>query len=47
MGCEFNALMARHVKQHLDGGKTVDSSSLNTRLGFLHDLTPRFLQLSA
>jgi hypothetical protein len=43
MHCEFNALMVMLVKQHLDGGKTVDSFSLNTRLGFLRDLTPRCL----
>jgi hypothetical protein len=38
MHCELNALMARLIKQHLDGGKTVDSFSLNTRLGFLRVL---------
>ncbi len=35
--------MARLVKQHLDGGMTVDIFSLNTRLRFLRDLTPGFL----
>ncbi len=43
MHCEFNVLMARPVKQHLHGGMAVDSFSLNTRLGFLHDLTPGFI----
>ena len=43
MHCEFYALMARLVKQHLDGGMTVDIFSLNTRLRFLRDLTPGFL----
>jgi hypothetical protein len=43
MSCEFNALMARLVKKHLDGRKTFKFFSLNTRLGLLHYLTPGFL----